>query len=211
MVTRRLRASNTCKRYWPLGKAPTITGFAAPTLFRVALLRLGYHWKDPGAGEVHGDITHRLQWFAITSAYQGIGIKVNPLYLLQKLASPETWNPQFHAPYSTGTDGRALGDFVCDCFVDPGQPNPVGPSSSVASYRSPVNLQRDLSTKDGAAELGLSQLPLLRMIVTRKKAAITQKFKALGDRKAVAVIEYVGPEQTADMDGRVAFYLPKAK
>jgi hypothetical protein len=49
------------------------------------------------------------------------------------------------------------------------------------------------------------------MIVTRKKAAITQKFKALGDRKAVAVIEYVGPEQTADMDGRVAFYLPKAK
>jgi hypothetical protein len=42
----------------PLGKAPTITGFAAPTLFRVALLRLGYHWKDPGAGEVHGDITH---------------------------------------------------------------------------------------------------------------------------------------------------------
>jgi hypothetical protein len=187
----------------PTGRTPTITGFAAPNLFRLALLRLGYHWKDPGAGDVHGDITHRLQWFAITSAYRRIGVGVNPLYLFQKLGSPETWNPQFQTPYSTGSAGRALWDFVCDCFVEKLQDDPVGPRSTAESYRSPVTLQRDLTTKCTNSD----ELPLLRRIINRKKLAIRDKVKNLPGRQSVAVIDYVGPEKTSVMDGQVAFYL----
>jgi hypothetical protein len=152
---------------------------------------------------VHGDITHRLQWFAITSAYQRIGIKVSPLYLFQKLASPETWNPQFHAPYSTGTAGRALWDLICDCFVQKLQPDPVGPTADAESYRSPVNLQRDLTSSCKNSE----ELPLLRRIITRKKFALRAKEEALQRRVQVALIDYVGPEKISAMNGQVAFYV----
>ena len=196
------RDFDSLKRVLPIGATPTITGFAAPPLFRLALLRLGYHWKDPGAGDLHGDITHRLQWFAITSAYQGLGITVNPLYLFQKLASPVTWNPEFSAGYSNGAAGRALWDFVCDCFAGL-QPDPVGPTSSSASYRSPVNLQRDLTTNCEKSQ----DLPLLRRIITRKKLAMRDKVQALAGRKTVAIVEYTGADKTAVMDGQVAFYV----
>ena len=186
----------------PQGRTPTITGFAAPPLFRLALLRLGYHWKDPGAGDVHGDITHRLQWFAITSAFDDLNISVTPLYLFQKLASPETWNPEFHAPYSSGSAGRALWDFICDCFTQ-AQPNPVGPTCSPASYRSPVNLQRDLTTTSTLS----AGVPLLRRIIARKKLVMREKLIAATGRRTIAVIDYTGPDKTADMDGSVAFYL----
>ncbi len=185
----------------PTGRTPTITGFASPTLFRIGLLRLGYHWKDPGAGPVHGDITHRLQWFAITSAYQRLGIRVAPLYLFQKLASPETWNPEFHAPYSTGSAGRALWDFLCDCFTE-AQPDPVGPTSAPESYRSPVNMQRDLTSVCPNSD----QVPLLRRIISRKKFAMRAKEEALQRRESVAIVDYEGPNKTTEMVGKVAFY-----
>jgi len=191
----------------PTGKAPVITGFASPPLFRLALLRLGYHWKDPGAGEVHGDMTHRLQWFAITSAYQRIGVTVNPLYLFQKLGSPNTWNPEFRAQYSTSTQPRALWDFVCDCFVKGIQDDNTnaGPFSNRSSYRSPVTLQRDLTTPAVISE----ELPLLRRIINRKKLSIRDKYNTLESRNAVAVVDYVGPDKTSEMVGRVAFYIQK--
>jgi uncharacterized protein DUF5636 len=196
------RGIEDLRRVLPTGRTPTITGFAAPPLFRLALLRLGYHWKDPGAGEVHGDITHRLQWFAITSAFDELGISVTPLYLFQKLASPETWNPEFHAPYSTGSAGRALWDFICDCFTE-GQPNDVGPTCNPASYRSPVSLQRDLTSSSRLS----ADLPLLRRIITRKKFQMAAKLSRAGARAAIAVIDYTGRDKTVEMDGSVAFYV----
>jgi hypothetical protein len=185
-----------------------VTGFAAPSLFRLALLRLGYHWKDPGAGPVHGDMTHRLQWYAICSAQSSIGLRVSPLYLFQKLASPETWNEQASFDGGGHVGGRALWDFICDCFLDPLQKDPsgVGPYCDAASYRSPVSLQRDLTTKEYLP--AVQRLPLLRRIMARKKARIQTKIDNLANRHPLVTLEYFGLKEEA-MNGDVAFYLKR--
>lgn len=45
-----------------------LTGFVPPGEFRKKLLKLGYHWKDPGAGAAHGEWTHRIQWYLLTKS-----------------------------------------------------------------------------------------------------------------------------------------------
>jgi hypothetical protein len=53
----------------PLPKgAPTLTGLLVKS-FNPILLKNGYHWKDPGAGDSHGEFTHRLQWYVLTKAW----------------------------------------------------------------------------------------------------------------------------------------------
>jgi Family of unknown function (DUF5636) len=48
-------------------RLPNYVGFIGGTVFAEALSQ-GYHWKDIGAEEVHGEYTHRLQWYLVISA-----------------------------------------------------------------------------------------------------------------------------------------------
>ena len=45
---------------------PTYHGFVQPDNF-IKQLKKKAQWKDPGAQPVHGEYTHRLQWYALTS------------------------------------------------------------------------------------------------------------------------------------------------
>jgi hypothetical protein len=48
-------------------RLPNYVGFIGGKVFAEALSQ-GYHWKDVGAEEVHGEYTHRLQWYLVISA-----------------------------------------------------------------------------------------------------------------------------------------------
>lgn len=46
-------------------RVATYHGFVQPKAFNQQLVKRS-HWKDPGAQEIHGEFTHRIQWYAIT-------------------------------------------------------------------------------------------------------------------------------------------------
>lgn len=46
-------------------KAITLPGFAAPNVFRENLLAKARHFKDPTVGVMHGEFTHRIQWYIV--------------------------------------------------------------------------------------------------------------------------------------------------
>lgn len=210
----------------PEGTTPQLSGFVAPPAFRRALLRLGYHWRDPGAGDVHGDMTHRIQWFAITSAYQANRLPLGtfPLYLFQKLASPVCWNERFKADGCPNVGARALWDLLCDCFHETLQQDPagVGPYSAPGSYRSPVAMQADLTAKRVESRtqtfkdlLESRRLHVLRAILGRRRLRFTEKTAKAVEYAASAAaadgptltiaVDYEGPGKTHEMDGKIVF------
>jgi hypothetical protein len=46
-------------------KAVTLPGFAAPEVFRAHLLAKARHFKDPTVGTMHGEFSHRIQWYIV--------------------------------------------------------------------------------------------------------------------------------------------------
>jgi hypothetical protein len=46
-------------------KAVTLPGFATPEVFRTSLLARARHFKDPTVGTMHGEFTHRIQWYIV--------------------------------------------------------------------------------------------------------------------------------------------------
>jgi hypothetical protein len=153
----------------PKGSVPTLTEFVDQADFRRVLLRLGYHWKDPGASPDHGEYTHRLQWYAITNAakYGRLKLLRSPLYLFQKLALPYCWNPRYPSTDVRGqTSGRAVWDLLFDCFPmdkannDSSAPD-VGPFTN--SFRCPNNVLRWLIRRDMR-----SRYPLLGDIMAER-------------------------------------------
>lgn len=48
-------------------KLPNYAGFVYGNVFKESL-RLKQHWKDVGAGESHGEYSHRLQWYIVIKA-----------------------------------------------------------------------------------------------------------------------------------------------
>jgi hypothetical protein len=47
------------------GKAVTLPGFVPPMVFRQDLLAKARHFKDPSVGVLHGEFTHRIQWYIV--------------------------------------------------------------------------------------------------------------------------------------------------
>ncbi|MEY4748935.1 MAG: hypothetical protein RIQ60_1149 [Pseudomonadota bacterium] len=47
------------------GKAVTLPGFVPPMAFRQELLAKARHFKDPGVSTLHGEFTHRIQWYIV--------------------------------------------------------------------------------------------------------------------------------------------------
>ncbi len=48
-------------------RVQTYVAFVSAESFR-AQLKLGRHWKDPGVPGMHGEYTHRIQWFLLVNA-----------------------------------------------------------------------------------------------------------------------------------------------
>jgi len=53
----------------PHGQTTTYLGFVEPDLFRAELTK-GRQWKDPTVPVAHGEFTHRIQWYMITTTLQ---------------------------------------------------------------------------------------------------------------------------------------------
>lgn len=68
---------------------PTLTGFVRPDNFKAHLLQPGYHWKDPGVGVMHGEFSHRIQWYIVTQRNLTAKIlKWPPLKIFEEFAQP---------------------------------------------------------------------------------------------------------------------------
>jgi len=140
----------------PLPKgAPTLTGVLEKS-FNPVLLRHGYHWKDPGADSlVHGEFTHRLQWFAIVTAAATIGLINRPLEIFKSMG---------YASFTTAkNEGKNtyLWMLCCDCFAENQKSsNPGQPWSK--TFTCPNVLQSYLSNSMGA----WVDLPYLRAVMS---------------------------------------------
>ncbi len=91
---------------------PTLTGVLEKS-FNPVLLRHGYHWKDPGADAViHGEFTHRIQWYAIiTAARTGTLPLTNaPIQIFKSMG--------YASFTTTQNEGKNtyLWVLACDCF-----------------------------------------------------------------------------------------------
>lgn len=60
------------------GKAVTLPGFVPPMAFRNELLAKARHFKDPGVGVLHGEFTHRIQWYLVCEHAQSSGSLHHP-------------------------------------------------------------------------------------------------------------------------------------
>ena len=93
--------------------APTLGGILLKS-FNPILLKNGYHWKDPGADAViHGEFTHRLQWYAIgrAAAAGQLALVNTPVQIFKSMGYL----------FSRGTnDGEPvyLWELVCDNFAE---------------------------------------------------------------------------------------------
>jgi len=63
----------------PHGQAVTYLAFIEPDLFREQL-RKGRQWKDPTVPGAHGEFTHRIQWYMITTTLQPPGAGWSAFY-----------------------------------------------------------------------------------------------------------------------------------
>jgi hypothetical protein len=95
--------------------APTLTGILTKS-FNPILLKNGYHWKDPGAGDSHGEFTHRLQWYVLTKAWNNGVTAANTasqVFTAMGFLAAGGGNP---AKGATGAQTVYLWEMVCDCF-----------------------------------------------------------------------------------------------
>jgi hypothetical protein len=90
----------------PRERVPTYHGFVEPTDFMRQITKRSL-WKDLGAQEVHGEFSHRLQWFAVMSRLFQNGATASVVF-----ASIG----EYEGTYKSETDERLLylWDALCD-------------------------------------------------------------------------------------------------
>lgn len=91
----------------------TLTGIVPMEDFN-KLLKMGYHWKDPGAGTSHGEYAHRIQWYIYTTSSASNGS--HSLELFKAMANQECLTKI----KTFGGDGEkeiTMWDFILDCFM----------------------------------------------------------------------------------------------
>lgn len=103
----------------PLGILPADAFFG--------LLAEGHVLDDYGAGLQHGELSHRLQWYAIFRAWNigELEIDHTPIELYRRLGQP---------PFSQSRTGSSMWGYLLDSSISPNEP----------SYRFPGTLNRDL-------------------------------------------------------------------
>jgi hypothetical protein len=161
---------------------PTVLKFLSKQEFSGDLISKGLQFKDPGAKVDHGEFTHRIQWFLITS---GARTSHHTCEVFKKVA---TYTPLWPASITKGTPEKRTKDFayavfgLWDALVDR-----LGPSDlqhkagfdficeSVTDFRSPEILYKWL-IEDPQAH---NEVPLLSAILGARRAKRTmQKEKA---------------------------------
>jgi hypothetical protein len=105
-------------------------GFLPPEVF-VALLRDGTVLDDFGAGLQHGELSHRIQWYAIIDYMQNEGKTVKKLKRYTALDLFQRINAEGFSP---DRQGNTMWGTVLD----------AGTSASADSYSAPGTLNRDL-------------------------------------------------------------------
>jgi hypothetical protein len=144
----------------PLPKGtPTISGILKKS-FNPILLKNGFHWKDPGADSlIHGEFTHRFQWYAI-----GKAVETNKLTLAN---TPVQIFKSMGYQLATGQNygqNVYLWEMICDNFDDARSPKAHQPHSGDGScFTCPDFLNRYLSknTWGGAPH----ELPYLNLMM----------------------------------------------
>ena len=119
-------------------KRVTLTGIVPMEQFN-ALLRLGYHWKDPGAGVGHGEYAHRLQWYIFTTSNAANGY--HSLEMFKAMGSPDCLT-QIKTLNVDGDKLITMWDFVLDCFTETEKNTPFSDSA-----RAPNCLTKLISDK----------------------------------------------------------------
>ncbi len=107
--------------------APTLSGILKKS-FNPILLKNGFHWKDPGADAlVHGEFTHRLQWYAIGKEYEAgkLTLSNTPVQIFKSMGY------LFATGKNTSDTQRVyLWELVCDNFDKDRVPTPYQPYTS---------------------------------------------------------------------------------
>jgi hypothetical protein len=154
---------------------PTISGILKKS-FNPILLKNGFHWKDPGADSlIHGEFTHRFQWYAI-----GKAVEKNKLTLANTPVQIFKSMGYLLATGSNYGENVYLWEMVCDNFDDARTPKQHQPHSGDGScFSCPDFLNRYLSrnTWGGAPH----ELPYLNVMM---RARYLKRAKEQGNLEA---------------------------
>lgn len=132
---------------------PGMTGGVKGFDFNRILLRHGYQWKDVGAGALeHGEYTHRVQWYAITSnntTSVDLGLANTPLQIFQSMGclfARSNW-PLPATDAATAASKTYLWEAIFDCFAKPTDGSIALASPGV--FNCPDHLNTELSRLSG--------------------------------------------------------------
>jgi Family of unknown function (DUF5636) len=135
-------------------RLPNYVGFIWGNVFKEALSQ-GQHWKDVGAEEIHGEYTHRLQWYLVISAGVIKTVPTNQEATVYK--SIAKW--QRATNEETGVQ-RRLWSLLFDLVKSD---NKIGKDN--LDFRSPENLNLWLTGEEDPAVY-----PVLRSFLRARKA-----------------------------------------
>ena len=140
---------------------PTYHGFVQPDDFMKQLKKKA-QWKDPGAQIVHGEYTHRLQWYALTSGLWSSGKTASNVF-----ESIGTYSRAFNRGTGAVPPALYLWDALCDrtngqdvSFNDMLFLTSDHDKGRGQDFRSPENLNWFLISNDGFKE---HRWPLLQI------------------------------------------------
>lgn len=200
---------------------PTSMGNVGSQDFNRVLLRHGYQFKDVGAGNDHGEYSHRLQWYAIvmaSSVRHTLELANTPLQIFKSLGS--VFSRGNVVPKHAKINFVYLWEAIFDCFPDA---KTADEQSSIAwckgSFNSPNVLNRELCT---IRDDGLDCLRVLMNVRYHKrrrdadlavskldKLANTDRSggKAVYDIREAFFTPKQNTERAGDSTGLLAWYL----
>lgn len=204
------------------GQVPTLTGFFHPESFLKLLVGQGIHFKDPGAGNNHGEFTHRIQWWVVVSEYECKGpyaTKARPVDRMRHCAllTSHAWrnaktgvgvpkNTSQGPPQVKGASPaelkfveKGMWDFCFDCVQAFDETNP-GPVDT--TYRSPEAFLKALT---GPLASDLPALSNFLKVRNHKRAFFaTRGLQAAHQERILKTLQAHGVN-TADLPGKLEF------
>jgi hypothetical protein len=120
------------------GRVQTYVGFLDSKTF-LQQVSLGRHWKDPGVPNLHGEYTHRLQWYLLSNHVKALAKA--PVKLFMQIGE-----------VLRGNDERGLWAALFDRDGGEDALNPFKIDSHVADCRAPESFTRLVIDDKNAAE-----------------------------------------------------------
>lgn len=150
-------------------KAPTLTRFVDPKSFKTYLFSPGFHWKDPGVGENHGEFTHRIQWYiALQEQIETPFLRKTPLQVFQFFADDRCSGKE-------GLDAKTIWDKVFD--------------RGRGDFRSPETLHAWLKDPQQASD---TQFSVLAQLVAGRALKRAREYKTFKDPKTGPDLDFYG-------------------